>query len=472
MAYALIDNATLTAAQRLTGKVLTKSIDSIDMDIIALENLVQAILFYDEIIAIDDYIPAHRDERISSFPFIQFLESSTYNLDKISTTATQVASTLRPQIRGGEFADTDFKNLLDLLQTHIVCTWDMSSSIYFLTLKVLAETNSIEFDKYSKLAAAIFSELDDVKESGNTSSGRVELIDRYGQPIRSGYKIPNAKWGDGSTGSNIGAITAFVAALAWLANRSIFYSLAAKYFKADTFLYPIRQAYQQYYISKTCEYGQDYTRNIVKHFSTSLSTDIINIHQGNLSTATAIDLPIFSAWLAKQTGDISTILESALILRNEKMFVESRAQLREIKNYFDTSETSKANKATAAIISDIRKSSEEMRIKYGLSTRQGVPVTRLVHVYNSYAALNDLPVLPDYTFKIPIPQFLRDLSKQIGFRTTYRNLTNDLSTIWSLGEARDILGARVTKDRNAYIYRPKNEIPRYRNSHSSFKSPM
>lgn len=399
MAYALLDNATLTAVQRLSGNVQTKSADSVDTDIVALENLVQAILFYDDLIAIDDYIPAHREERIAFFPFIRFIDSKTYNLDQINSCAAQTASALRPQIKGGEFIDDDFKNLMELLQTHIVCTWDISSSIYFLTLKCLAESNSDEFAKYGNLASAIFSELDDVKDSGNKTSGRVELIDRYGHPIKKGYKIPNAKWGDGSTGGVTPAITAFVAALTWLANRSIYYSLVAKYLRADTFLYPIRQAYQQHYMSKTCGYGYDYTRNIVKHFSSSLSEDLVNIHSGGLSMATAVDLPVFSAWLAKQTGDVASVVDSALVLRNEREFVEARGQLREIKNHLDNSNTADANKAAGKIIKDVKKSSDAIRVKYGLETHQGIPVTRLIQVYNTYAALNALPTLPEYTFR-------------------------------------------------------------------------
>ncbi|MFO0070017.1 MAG: hypothetical protein ACK529_07620, partial [Alphaproteobacteria bacterium] len=63
MTYALIDNATLTAVQRIMGDAPTRSKDNIDIDIIALENFVQAILFYDQIIVIDDYKEAYRKER-------------------------------------------------------------------------------------------------------------------------------------------------------------------------------------------------------------------------------------------------------------------------------------------------------------------------------------------------------------------------------------------------------------------------
>lgn len=244
MTYALIDNSTLTAVQRLTGQVLTKSKNSIDTDIVALENYIQAILFYDRLIAIDDYIPEYREARINSFPDITFLNKTDFNLDKIEATATQKANELQPKLKGGEFINDEFKKLIELLQIHIVCTWEIKSSVYHLTLKSLSD-NDQEFNKYGNVAAAIFSELGDASETGNRTRGNIELIDRFGNFIRKGYKVPGAKWGDGtSSGEASDVIKTFVASLIWLANRSIFYSLAAKYLQADTFLYPIRQAYQ------------------------------------------------------------------------------------------------------------------------------------------------------------------------------------------------------------------------------------
>jgi hypothetical protein len=472
LTYALIDNSTLTAVQRLTGQALTKSKDSVDTDIVALENYIQAILFYDRLIAVDDYIPAHRDTRLAAFPDITFLNKVEYNLDEIEATAAEKASQLKPKLKGGEFVNDDFRKLIELLQTHIVCTWDISSSVYHLTLKSLSDDKQ-DFDKYGNIAAAVFAELGDASDTGNRTSGNVELLDRFGNPIRKGYKVPGAKWRDGtSSGEASGAIKAFVASLVWLANRSIFYSLAAKYLQADTFLYPIRQAYQQSYISQTCHYGFDYAKHIVEHFSTSLSTDLIDIHNAGLATSTSTSLPIFSAWLAKETGDPAHIVQAAYSIRNNPEFVEAREKMREVRRLFDEQDIADANRAVAGIIQDIGKASNDIRIRYGLQTRQGVPVTKLVHVYNTYAALNSLPKVPAYNFKIKLPEFIYNLKQPRGFRSVYRNLTQDLSTVWSLGEARDILGSRVAEDKNARAYSPKQEQPQYRNAHSPFKSPM
>lgn len=472
MTYALVDNATLTAVQRISGSVATKSSDSIDTDIVALENLIQAILFYDEVIAIDDYIPKYRNERVSAFPFVRFLNTEQFKLNEIEVVASQKASEIRPKIQGGEFVNDDFKKLLDLLQTHIICTWDISSSVYHLTLKNLSN-NQDDFAKYGNLAAGIFSELADAKDVGGITSSEVTLIDRYGNPINRGYAVPNAKWGAGeSAGEASDAIKAFVASLVWLSNRTIFYSLASRYLKADSFLYPIRQAYQQVYISQTCNYGFDYPKRLVEKFSATLNNDLYDIQHAGLAVATGYSLPVFSAWIAREVGSPSDIIKTALQLKNNHEFVEARQQLSEIRRLFDESDIANANDAASKIVTDVQKSSQAMRVKYGLETRQGVPVTKLVQVYNTISAVAGLPELPDYDFKIKLPSFLDNLRKPTGFSTIYRNLTNDLTTVWSLGEVRDKLSSAIVKEKVARVYNPKQEQPRYKNVHSEFKSPM
>ncbi|MFP3458905.1 hypothetical protein R0J89_21890, partial [Psychrobacter sp. SIMBA_152] len=79
------------------GQAFTKSRDSVDTDIVAFENYILAILFYDRLVAVDDYIPAHRDARIASFPDITFLSKSDFNLDEIEATATAKANQLQPR---------------------------------------------------------------------------------------------------------------------------------------------------------------------------------------------------------------------------------------------------------------------------------------------------------------------------------------------------------------------------------------
>lgn len=162
-----------------------------------LKTIYNQFYFYDRIVAVDDYISKHRDSRLSHFSNISFLGKQDFGLDAIEIEAKRISAELQPKIRGGKFVNDDFRKLIELLQTHIVCTWDISSSVYHLTLKNLSSDGK-EFEKYGNIAAAIFSELGDAAESGNRAQGSVELLDRFGNPIRKGYKVPGAKWGDGT----------------------------------------------------------------------------------------------------------------------------------------------------------------------------------------------------------------------------------------------------------------------------------
>ena len=107
MSYALIDNASLTAAQRLLGRIETRGDHSIDGDIVAFEQLVHAILFYHEVVCIDDYKPEHRLSRTQDFSFIRFVGPRELGLEKIELAAADEAKKFRPEIRGGQFVDAD-----------------------------------------------------------------------------------------------------------------------------------------------------------------------------------------------------------------------------------------------------------------------------------------------------------------------------------------------------------------------------
>lgn len=83
MSYALIDNASLTAVDRVTGQILVKNPDTINGDLVAFENVVQAILFYDDLVCIDNYKPEHQKTRIETFDFIRFLPQNDLGLTGI-----------------------------------------------------------------------------------------------------------------------------------------------------------------------------------------------------------------------------------------------------------------------------------------------------------------------------------------------------------------------------------------------------
>lgn len=370
MTYALIDNSTLTAVQRITGQVESRSRYSVDGDIAALENVIQAILFYDDVISIDDYKEKYKEERKKQFDFIKFLDPNQFNLDEIKNIATKETRNIVPTIRGGEFADEDFKEFLELLKMHIVCTWDISSSIYYLNMKMLGQPDTAEFDKYSDLSASIFAELADAAETKGEYNSKALLVDRNGHNISfPGYKVPGAKWGNGEAGGTTDALDAFVASLSWLSYKSIYYLHSARYLQADTFLYPIRQAFQVHYMNKTSAYGYDFTSSLLSNFNKSLSGDITRIISSDRATATSFDIPIFSAWLVKETGNVKNVIEAALQLKKDHRIVEARENLKAIRNLFDSEDLAAANKKVGKLHDEVTKASNRLLDDFGLKTQ-------------------------------------------------------------------------------------------------------
>lgn len=472
MTTALLDNATLTAVQRILGQAPSRSRSSVDVDLVAFENFVQARLFYDNLSTIDDYLPTHREARRKLFPQVSHVDLSDFGLRELATTADNIAAGIRPRIQGGTFANPEFQALFELLQSHMVCTWDIGSSIYHLTLKVLAEEGSEEFQKYGAVATALFQELGDAKNAGHWLKPEIELVDRYGKPITAGYKVPDARWGSGETGAPSGAIEPFVASLVWVANRAIFYTLAAAHLRADSFLYPIRQAYQQHYIAQRFKYHADFPRRLVSQVSATLARDVAEVHTAGSPGLTACDLPVFSAWLAQQCGDPAAALHALEDIRLQQPFVEARVQLNELHEAFHDSSLAQGNRRLEKLTTSVQRVSARMREKYSVKTKQGVPVTRLVTVYNAVAGMAGLPPLPKIDVKVPIPQFISDIRREVGFCAVYRNIMNDLAVVASLGELHDVMSRRIEVDPKAVAYSPKAENPRFRTRHSKFKSPM
>lgn len=454
MAYALIDNASLTAVQRVMGDIVVRNPDTINGDLVALENLVQAILFYDDLICIDNYKPEYRKSRKKEFDFIRFVAPEEANLNQIEEKAKSEANAIRPEVRSGEFVDNDFSALLQMLKMNMVCTWDMTSSNYYLTMKMLGQPNTPEFQKYSEVSASIFSELSDVGSTYGRWSNDAKFVGSDGQE---------------HTKNITSTLRTFIASLNWLAYKSIYYSLAASYLKADTFLHPIRHAHQIHWMKKTGAFGHDFTSKLVGALETGLSTTVERVLDNGRNQAISMEIPIFSAWLALQSGNVSNVIKSALAVKSNNEFQEIRGILRDIRNAYDEEGIREANNKISRLELDLKKASDNTLDLYGIKTNQGISTSFIMKAYNSIAALKGLPQFPEFDFKIPLPAFLG--KKTSSFSSIYKNITAELTSIERLGGVRDILGSRFNIDDERYSP-PKTEAPEYRHVTSHWKRPM
>src|SRR5258708_4894493 len=120
MASAVLDNATITALQRITGQAPSRSKEAIDVDLAAFENYVQTRLFYEDLLVVDDYLPQHREARRIAFPHLSYVDPEQFKLKELATIANAASDAIHPKIQGGDFANPEFKALFQLLQTHMV----------------------------------------------------------------------------------------------------------------------------------------------------------------------------------------------------------------------------------------------------------------------------------------------------------------------------------------------------------------
>lgn len=195
------------------------------------------------------------------------------------------------------------------------------------------------------------------------------------------------------------------------------------------------------------------------------------IISANCSSAFAFDCPVFSAWLVDKTKDVSAILGEAMALREEADFVAARTQLRELRLIIESADPAEASRKAQAIQKQLTSVFGRIRKNFGISTGQGIPINTVVKVYNAAASFAPIPTLPETELSLRYPEFIDSWMSKAGFAAVYRDVVRDLTTTERLGALRSLLGAKVNKvDEPAYV--PRTEDPKYRYSHSQWKSPM
>ena len=471
MSYVLIDNSTLTSVQRLLGEIEINNKNIIDGDILATENLIQSILFYDDIITIDDYKEEFREDRKKRFDFIRFLSADEFDFNSLQIKAQKEAKSYQPEIRGGEFVDEDFKNILELLKLNIVTTWDISSSEYYLNLKLLGYKDDSDNWKYNSIASAMLEDFfdRDVKKANYNST----LLDSYGNPIKKGYKVPKAKWSnDGKTNDKLltGQLWSFIASLNWIAYKSIYYTQVAQYFKSDLFLHPIRQSFNIHYMNKI----QNFDDNLVQNLLTELKDDSIEtikiIKQSMQPSLETLSLPYFSFWLVNETNDPKHIIEKAYDIKGRQSFIDAREQIAELNNLvYEENDLTKFSQKSQEVKKHMNKTLDKIKSNYGIQTNQGINFNNIVKVFNSTFSTS-IPLIFDK--QVPLPDFLQTKPKGLGI--VYRDITEDLSKISKFAKYRDMITSNINLKQHGerFDLSLHHEAPEYRYSSSQYKSPM
>jgi hypothetical protein len=341
-----------------------------------------------------------------------------------------------------------------MLKLNMVCTWDMRTSVYYLTMKMLGQPNTPEYEKYRELSTAIFNELSDYGDTFGRWSTDVNLIGTDGQLY----------------GNLSRPLKMFIASLNWLAYKSIYYSLAAQHLKADSFIHPIRHAFQLHWMRKTGAFGHDYTSRLIESLANKISTTTSEVIHHGRNKAISLDLPIFSAWLTQETDDIKLILNTALELKKTDTFVVARETIKEIKIAYDEHGITKGNQKATKLITDLDKISGDIKRIFGVPSLQGIQGSFLIKSINTVTALKGIPPLPENDFALSTPSFMKSKSMK-AFSTIFKDVTNELTSTERLGGIKDKMSESFIIDTEGYVS-PKTEDPKYRNLRSNWKIPM
>lgn len=232
---ALVDNATLTATQRLLGQIRVKNLDNIDGDIAAFESLLQAVLFFDEVCCLDDYKEEFRANRKQQFSFVRFVAPNEFAYETLLQEARHSTEHIMLSVRGHKIVDSEFRKFFELLQSSLVFNWRLRTSVFYLSISLLADQSGVSVEKYGKLQAMLMSQLYGESDGQNVDAG-MNLQDSSGHAL----ELRFARDKDFEVGRDI---QSFAAALNWLALRTTFYAMSATTLSMDVVLHPIRDAF-------------------------------------------------------------------------------------------------------------------------------------------------------------------------------------------------------------------------------------
>ena len=458
MRKALVDNATLTALQRLSGEIPVKNKYDLDGDILAMESLLQAVLFFDEVYYLDDYKEEYRQSRSRRFAGMLPLSLSDAERQAFSQLALSETREIVSCVTAGSFSDGDFKPFFQMLRMNIWYVWNMQSSVFYLTQKLLADASSVDIGKYSALAAMIFSELKDKMQSGDIPRRTPALLGSDGNPIVDEQVTAQVR--------------TFFAGLNWLAYRTIYYTAVANQLHLDLFLHPIRQAFQVNYFKKNTPAGAQLFQPLIRALTKTAGGAAAHVYQLVNPHISSWPVPIFSAYISdKSSRSGMDALETAYHIREESMFVEARQKLDTLEQLYIEGQGTRFLREANQIQNELSVQMRKILEKYRVATPQGSPVTSLVSFWDTSCLLTGLPQIGGGDIAGTVSRIHGILPKG-GFSALYKSILQDLTSVQALGKFHEQITRNVRYDRGSSYYSMPIQDPAYTRANSWWSRPM
>ncbi len=427
----LVDNATLSGVERLTGASQTLNLNYTDNDILCLEKLITAILFSDELIAIDDYKDEFRSGRLKNFNFIKFFKIDAPNYAALAADAAEFARSMTFSFDGSKPVG-DVVSFFQSLRIDPQLRWDVWVSSEYLTLSYLVEDP--KFAPYEKSIDSAFRNEHTDSELVAAGTNFQPTIHVENRPEIKEFKdlvyafsSDNPQYA-GTDGKS--ALGRLLFGYGWAAERSHFYNAVAQAEGADVCLAPLRDAFCE----SCCRL--DYPSQVLSLLETlkvKSQETLSSILEPSGLAKFAIRLPFFTASLISKTDNPKQCIECALSLRSESEFQQCRTIFHNLDHLTAADKVQEIN----GILKYLDQSCARLMKKYAISTNSGPQ-------FSLSLGLTGISVGTD----LRIGQLLRSY-KNRAFSRVFRNIAQDMLNVERLGGLHEKVCSSIRKHRDA-----------------------
>lgn len=431
----LVDQATMMAVRRLEGDVPVKDARLPEGDVLALENLMQAILFYDNTLYLDCAGFKSRKRTHKNFERLCTITLENENYLDLLDEVNHISDDLIPCIDKGQFTDELLSDFFRALEMDIRFLWTKKGSLYYLTQSIADAHVGNNRGHYPTVLNMLFSELQDGAHIEEINDRCPLLYDSCGQIVNKQYKLTDDR--GIVCGSKISYQTdVMFQGINAMMFRTILDSMVGKELKTCSVLYPTRSVLQWNALEKACK-GVENPQE-----------DYLDIHQ---------NLPLIGPWMALQNQyGRQRFIEMAFDLREEPEFVQIRSYLDEIYDMMDRGKTTR-DKDLATILTAYEQQMHMIREKYQVAKDRDITFPSVIRYMKKGSEI--IPKLFPHPFSMELEETDYTPDEKSSYALWHRWLSRDLKEIKKLGNAYDAVTAKVDLEYEAELAYLKVEDP-------------
>ena len=414
MRYAFVDDATLDAAKRMEGKATAKSTLETFGDILALENLIQAILFYDQILYLDRSGNRKNSQNNGVFEGFQRVSVDPETYKMLLRITNAISDDLIPCIEGGKFTDDCFCAFFRALNMNLRFIWEKRADTFCLTPRIIDKEEN-QGSLYDKLLYMMLYELSDTNFQKDIGIRIPLLYDSQGQIINNCYLVKDKNGKKHSTKLSR-QTEALFKAINRMSFRSVFYTLIAKELKADLILSPLRSLFQW---------------------------ECLNLKHGSSPAGFLQEMPLFSLYIVNHMEEDTGFIQAAFKLREEEEFVKARNCLNEMEQLMTEDRINE--QAIRQMSSELDKEMGAVAKKYRISPKKKTSAD-FAMIGNLSGIHDKLPSLENFHFRINsigMDKAEPHTLKRNRFGLIFRSIRKDLDHIDELGDYFDVITSRI-----------------------------